>query len=341
MESAAKPGPAGVNPGVRLLSRSDVLRLLPLADCVDAVAAAFLAHAQGTALGTVVAGLHAGDGTFHLKAAGLGGPRAWFAAKLNANYPSNPARNGQPTIQGLVMLADAGTGRPLAVMDTASITLRRTAAATALAARHLARADAAVATVVGCGVQGPEQLRALALVRPLERAFVLDPARDRAEACARALTMELGIPVSAVGDLERALQQSLVCVTCTPADRPVLGPEMVPPGMFIAAVGADNEAKNEIHPALLARSRVVTDLTSQASRMGDLHHALEAGAMRLDQVHAELAQILAGVRPGREDDGQIIVFDSTGTALQDVAAAALVFQRAETAGAGTMLEFDR
>ena len=129
-------------------------------------------------------------------------------------------------------------------------------------------------------------------------------------------------------DLAGAARQSDVIVTCTTARTPFLGPEMVRPGSFVAAVGADSPDKSEIRPELMARARIVADVVDQCARMGDLHHALAARAMRLGDVHAGLAELVAGTRPGRTDDSEIFLFDSTGTALQDVAAAAIVLERA-------------
>ena len=111
------------------------------------------------------------------------------------------------------------------------------------------------------------------------------------------------------------------------------------PGTFIAAVGADSEDKQELAPQLMASSKVVTDVTEQCETIGDLHHAIAAGAMRREDVHAELAEIVAGRKPGRQREDEVIIFDSTGMALQDVAAAAIVYQRALAAGRGTRFEF--
>src|SRR5204862_3242611 len=136
----------------------------------------------GRTLGPGVLGVPASDGGgFHIKAAGLVGERSYFAAKTNANFPENPRRFGLPTIQGTIVLADASIGTPLAIIESGSVTALRTGAATAVAARYLARRDARTATIVGCGVQGELQLAAIATVLPLQRAWVLDTDHARAE----------------------------------------------------------------------------------------------------------------------------------------------------------------
>jgi ornithine cyclodeaminase/alanine dehydrogenase-like protein (mu-crystallin family) len=138
----------------------------------------------------------------------------------------------------------------------------------------------------------------------------------------------LAIAIEPVADLLRATRRSDIVVTCTPSSQPILGPRDVGPGTFIAAVGADSEGKQEIDPHLLASSAVVADVLEQCATFGDLHHALAAGVMRREDVRAELGQVVAGTRAGRRTDEETIIFDSTGTALQDVAAAAVVYERA-------------
>src|SRR5207249_8020085 len=158
---------------MRILTRGDVLELLTLRDCIVAVENAFRLHAEGRTLGPGVVAVPAEGGGFHVKAAGLVAERSYFAAKTNANFPDNARRYGLPTIQGTVVLADARTGELLAVMDSGSVTALRTGAATAVAAKFLARPDARTATIVGCGVQGELQLAAITAVLPLRHIMLL------------------------------------------------------------------------------------------------------------------------------------------------------------------------
>jgi len=235
-----------------VLSRRDVFDLLSLRDCIDAVERAFRLHAEGATLGPGVLGIRAGAGGFHIKAAGLVGRGSYFAAKINANFPDNPCRVGLPTIQGVVVLADASTGTPLAVMESGAVTALRTGAATAVAAKYLARSDAQTVTVLGAGAQGEIQLAALAEVLPLRRAWVLDRDPARAEGLAERAGRRLGVPVAAAGDLVVALSESDVCVTCTPSREALVAAADVRPGTFIAAVGADSHGKQELDPKLVA-----------------------------------------------------------------------------------------
>lgn len=227
-----------------------------------------------------------------------------------------------------------GNGRLLAIMDSRAVTALRTAAATAVAAKHLARASCRSLLICGCGAQALEQLRALTQVRKMARVFAYDLDPARVGAFAQAAGEATGIRVSPVEDLKGAMRESDIVITCTTAKRYFVTAGMVGPGTFIGAVGADNEEKQEIAPELLARSKLVTDLTEQAARIGDLHHAIVAGRMTVAEVHAELADLVAGRRPGRENDEEVTIFDSTGTGLQDVAAAIAVYRRAMQSGSG-------
>ena len=323
-----------------VLSRGDVLDLLTLPDCIGAVESAFRLHAEGRTLGPGVLGVPAGDGGFHIKAAGLVGERSYFAAKTNANFPENPRRFGLPTIQGTIVLADASNGVPLAIIESGSVTALRTGAATAVAAKFLARRDARTATIVGCGVQGELQLAAVAAVLPLERVWVFDTDYEHAERMAVRASASLRLRVEAARDLRAALRESDVCVTCTPSRRAFVTTADVPPGMFIAAVGADSQGKQELEPALVASATLVVDVLNQCAEIGELRHVLVAGLMTLAQVHAELADVVVGRRPGRTRDDEITIFDSSGTALQDVAAAVAVYEKARATGRGTEVKLD-
>jgi len=322
-----------------VLSRRDVQSLLGLDECIVAVEAAFRLHAEGRSLSPGVLGVPAPGGGFHIKAAGLELGRLYFAAKTNANFSDNPRRHGLPAIQGVIVLCDAENGCPLAVMDSIEVTIRRTAAATAVAAKWLARPDARTATICGCGAQGRAQLRALARVRPLQRAYAFDADEATARAYARDLSAELGFEVTPVADLAAALQTSDVCVTCTPSRKPFLLREHVLPGTFVAAVGADSADKQELDPRLLAAGVVVPDVLEQCAAIGDLHHALDAGVLTRDDVHAELADVVTGRKPGRRSREEITIFDSTGIALEDVAAAVVVYEKALAAGRGLGVAF--
>jgi ornithine cyclodeaminase/alanine dehydrogenase-like protein (mu-crystallin family) len=324
--------------GTLLLTRREVAGLLDLDTAIEAVESAFSSQAEGRTLPSAVLSVPSRDGGFHVKAAGLRLERTYFAAKCNGNFPGNPEGRGLPAIQGVIVLCDGEDGRVLALLDSIEITILRTGAATAVAARRLARPESRVATVAGCGHQGRVQLRALARVLPLTRGFAFDRDPRRAERYAAEMTGELGFEVTAVADLGDAARRSDVCVTCTPSRRPLLDLGDVGPGAFVAAVGADHPEKQELTPRLMAGAAVVVDVLDQCAAFGDLHHALDVGALRRDDVRGELAEIVAGRVLGRRTGDEILVFDSTGTALEDVAAAAVAYRKAIAGGRGLLVE---
>ncbi len=322
-----------------LLQRRDVASLLNIDECMDAVENAFCLHAEGKALPPKVLGLHVDNGGFHIKAGILGFDKPYFVAKINANFPGNPKQYGLPTIQGVIVVCDAGNGRLLALMDSIEITIIRTGAATGVAAKYLAPSDATVATICGCGNQGRISLKALLNVRRLKKLFAFDTDSNQTENFKKEFERELEIIPVNMNDLPAALRQSKIVITCTPSKKPFIHADHIMPGTFIAAVGSDNEEKQELFSELVASNKIVVDLAEQSATIGELHHAISQGLITISDVHAELGFIIAGKKPGRESDGEIIIFDSTGTALQDAAAAAIVYEKAIASGIGNKLNF--
>lgn len=316
-------------PDIRTLSAADVYRYLPVADCIDALGRAF-SSAEGVQ--SFVGGVVTPAGTFHIKAA-LADSRTgqYFAAKLNANFPRNRERHGLPTIQGLLLLSSASDGRPLAIMDSASLTVVRTAAATGVVARYAAPPDARRCAVIGCGAQSLAQLEALRAVRPIEVAIAFDLDPGALDAFVAAASQQAGLTVEAAHSLDQCVRDADVIVTCTTARQPFLEASHVQPGTFVAAVGADNPGKNEIAPALMARATVVVDDVQQCAEIGDLHHALVAGVMTRADVWGTVADV---IRHKPMPAGRVTIFDSTGVPIEDVAAAAVVYERAVADGSG-------
>jgi alanine dehydrogenase len=323
-----------------IFTRYDVSRLLRLDECMNAVEHAFKLYAEGKAVPPKVLGLHTENGGFHIKAGMLNLQRNYFVTKINSNFPANQKQFGLPLIQGIVAVFDGDNGKLLALLDSIGITIIRTGAATGVAAKYLAKKDAKTAIICGCGNQGSISLKAIKEVRQLEKVFAFDINKDQAIRFADELSKELTIQVEAVDDINPALSQSDICVTCTTSTRYFIETKDVLPGTFIAAVGADSEHKQEIQPELIASCKLVVDIMEQASTIGELHHALQAQLITIDKVYAELGDIIAGKKQGRQSDNEIIVFDSTGTALQDVAAAAIVYERGLENKFGMKLNFN-
>jgi alanine dehydrogenase len=325
--------------GTLLLRRDEVAELLTLGECIERVKIAFRQYAAGKSSGTGLLNLKAGDVEFHIKAGGLELEKSYFALKVNGGSFNNRERFGLPNIMGLIILFDGITGYPLAVLDSIEITIKRTGAATAVAAKYLALPDCNTGTICGCGNQGRIQLEALMEILPLRRVYAFDSDISRAQDYAEEMSKKLSLEVIAAADLREALSISRIVVTCTPSKKSFLPKNYVQPGTLVAAVGADSPEKQEIDPGLMVSNKVVVDILDQCARVGELHHALEERLLRTDEVYAELGEIVLGKFPGRTSHEEIIVYDATGTAIQDVAAAALAYEKAVRSGRGSFFDF--
>ncbi|KAA5604104.1 cyclodeaminase [Roseospira marina] len=329
-------------PTVRIVTEADLRAAVALdADAVACVEQAFLALAGGGVVMPPILRLDIQDsnGEVDVKTAYVPGLDS-FAIKISPGFFDNPAL-GLPSVNGLMTLFSAKTGLLEAVLlDNGYLTDVRTAAAGAVAAKHLSRPDARRAAVFGAGVQARLQLEALALVRPLEAATVWARNADKAAACAADLTARLGIPVTTAASAEDAVAEADVIVLTTPSTTPLLRAEWLRPGQHVTAMGSDAEHKNELDPAVLARPDVVyvADSLAQTRRLGELHHAIEAGVVAADIPFAELGAVAAGAAPGRTDADQITVADLTGTGVQDTAIATLARTRVVQADAGQAFE---
>lgn len=326
--------------GMLILTEADLRRIVPLdADAVGCVEEAFVALATKAVAMPPILRLDIPEhrGEVDVKTAyvpGLDG----FAIKVSPGFFDNP-KLGLPSLNGLMVLLSARTGLVEALLlDNGYLTQVRTAAAGAVAAKHLARPDARTAAVLGAGEQARLQLEALLLVRRISQAriWARDPARA-AEAAA-GLAQRLGIPVEAAASAEAACAGADIVVTATPATVPILQADWLQPGQHVTAMGSDSEHKTEIDPALFARAVYVADSLPQTRRLGELAHAVRAGTARADQAFAELGQVIAGRAPGRTGAAEITLCDLTGTGVQDTAIAALAHRRAVAAGAGQAFE---
>ena len=318
-----------------IAAEADLRRVAALdASMVDCVEQAFVALAGGRVVMPPVLRLDIAEhrGEVDVKTAyvpGLDG----FALKVSPGFFDNPQR-GLPSLNGLMILLSATTGLVQALLlDNGYLTALRTAAAGAVAARHLARPDATSAAILGAGEQARLQLAALTLVRPITRAalWARNPARAAAAAeCAARLAIE----VTAAPDPQAACRGADIIVTTTPAERPILSADWIVPGQHITAMGSDAGHKNEIDPLLVARAGYVADSLAQTRRLGELHHAIVAGLVPADADLPELGQVIAGTRPGRIGRDAITLCDLTGTGVQDTAIATLAHARLLAAGIG-------
>lgn len=326
---------------VLLLSESELRKCAPLdLAAVECIESAFAQLAGGAVIMPPVLRLDIAEhrGEVDVKTAYLPGLDS-FAVKLSPGFFDNP-KLGLPSLSGLMVVLSARTGRLEALLlDNGYLTAVRTAAAGAVAARWLARADAAHAAVIGAGEQARLQLQALTLVRTIRSATVWSPRPARAAEFAQQMQAQLGIQVRPCTDVAEALADADIAVTTTPSQRPLIEKRHLRAGLHITAMGADAEHKNEIHPdALAAVTHYVCDKLDQVRVLGELHHAIEAGRVAADEARDELGAVITRRCDGRVSDDDVTLCDLTGTGAQDTAIAELARARALRAGVGTRLD---
>ena len=260
-----------------------------------------------------------------------------FAIKVSPGFFDNP-KLGLPSLNGLMILFSATTGLVQALLlDNGYLTDIRTAAAGAVAARHLAPSTVETAGVLGTGVQARLQIKAAHLVRPFGRALVWGRDIEKAKACAADLSRDLGIDARADDNPQRVVAESQLVITTTPATEPVLKAGWLHPGLHVTAMGSDQHGKNEIEAeALVHADLYVVDRVSQTEKLGELRSAIAAGLWE-GGAPPELGEIVAGTRTGRARDDQVTICDLTGTGAQDTAIATFALARARDAGAGSSL----
>jgi alanine dehydrogenase len=320
-----------------VLSRADVEPLIGLHEAIPVVEKAFedLAAARAVVYPVIRERIDPHGGFFGVKAAYLRS-QGYLGYKGGGFWKDNRA-HGLEGHQSLILLYDPVTGAPTAVIDGNYLTILRTGAVGAIAAKHLARKGARTVAVIGCGAQGRIQVAALRQVRPIGTVRCYSRGAESAARFA-AHCRALGVDAVSCSSEQDAVKGADIIVTSTPSFAPVVKDAWVTPGVHINAIGADTEGKHEIDQAILARAKVVVDSWSQAARLGECQHGVRDGL--LSSPHAELGEIVAGQKPGREREEEVTVFDATGLAIQDVAVAAYVYEAARARQVGTPLDMD-
>jgi len=322
---------------VLVVSQAEIERLLPMAECVSAMAEALAALARGDALLPLRQVLKLPGGVFAVMPATLGAPPAVGVKAITA-FPANHGTE-LDAHQGAVLLFEGGRGRLLAVMDATAITAIRTAAVSAVATSRLAREDAGDLAILGSGVQARTHLEAMLLARRVRRVRVFgrDPARVRAFV-ARAAERHLR-EVQAAATAREAVEGADIVCTVTSSPEPVLRGEWLAPGAHVNAVGACLPTLRELDTAAVVRSRLFVDRRESAfSEAGDLLIPIREGAVAHSHVLAELGEVLIGRHPGRSSGEEVTLFKSLGLAVEDVASAQVVYRNAEGSGGGTWVE---
>jgi alanine dehydrogenase len=330
---------------MRLLTRSDVQRLLPMADAIPLVRDALAALSAGQASAPLRSALRPpGHDGVTLVMPGHVGPTDALAVKVVSVRNENPV-HGLPRINALVVLVDAATGIPAAVMDGRYLTALRTGAASGVATDVLGRADATVLAMIGAGAQAPEQILAVAAVRPIARVLVYARRADRVRALIEQMTARCGpaIAFAPAESAEAAVREADVVCTATTSRTPVFDGAALRAGVHVNGVGSYRPDMRELDLTTLQRAdRIVVDQREAAlEEAGELIHALAEGAIPRSALTTELGEVVAGTKPGRERPDDITLFKSVGNAVQDAAVAQAIVVRAEREGVGTVWDHDR
>lgn len=241
-------------------------------------------------------------------------------------YPGNK-EVGLPAVMALIILSDVRTGYPLSIMDGTQITNMRTGAAGGIAAKYLARKDAAIVGMVGCGAQARTQVLALNELFRIKQVFVWGKRREEAEKFLRDLR-PLGLNMRIVKDIPDCTRPADIVVTTTPTRQPLVKSAWIKEGTHINAIGADAPGKEELEPTLLKRAKIIVDDWGQARHSGEINVALAKGLISKKDIYSALGEVVCGRKPGRANPKEITIFDSTGLAIQDVAMADLVYKKA-------------
>jgi len=320
-----------------VLTRADVEGLVSLGDAIAAVEEAFsdLARGQAMLFPVIRERIDPFGGFFGVKAGYLAA-RGCLGYKGGGFWASNRGQ-GLAGHQSVILLYDPETGVPQAALDGNYITVIRTGAVGAIAARCLARPDSRKAALIGAGVQGAIQLAGLREVLPIEevRCYDRDPAASQAFA---GRTATATLRAIACATAMEAVDGVDIVVTATPSFQPIVQDAWIRPGTHINAFGADTRGKQELDEKLVARAKVVADYLPQSREIGECQHAFRAGLIQ--GVHAELGEILTGGKPGRESPEEVTLFDATGIALQDLAVAARAYKAASARGIGLQVKLD-
>lgn len=322
---------------VRVISKADVEQLLPMDECIEVMAEALATLERGDAVLPLrqMVWLPDRSGLLGLMPGYLGSP-ARFGLKVVGVFPGNHAL-GLDSHQGVVMLFDPTHGAPLAVIDASSITAIRTAAVSGVATRTLARPDAGDLALLGSGVQAATHLEAMATVRRLRRVRVWsrDPARARAFATRE--SARHGLKVEPMKDASDAVEGADLICTTTAAREPILQGDWVAPGAHINAVGACFAATRELDTEVVAMSRLIVDRRESAlAEAGDILIPIEEEAIDESHIAGELGEVLLRRVPGRSGAREVTLFKSLGIAVEDLAAARHVLNRAEAEGVGVV-----
>jgi alanine dehydrogenase len=326
--------------GILILGDGEARALLTMRDAIEAVEEAFIEKTLGKVQTPLKTFLfyekYNGDHRFmpaYLEKLDIAG------VKIVNTHPENRRKYGLPTVAGIIVLADPETGKLLAIIDATWITVMKTAAASAVATKYLARDNAEILGLVGAGLQAIAHLEALVLVMKIKEVKVWSRTRETVEKFIQNMTKQYSkIKFTAAQNVREAVENSDVVATITPSRQPIVMPDWMKPGTHINAMGADAPRKQELSSEILRKAKIVVDDLEHCSHSGEINVPLAQGQISKHDIYGEIGEIILGRKPGRTSADEIIVFASTGVAIQDIAVAELVYRKAVMRGFGTKID---
>ncbi|MFH1925358.1 MAG: ornithine cyclodeaminase family protein [Chloroflexota bacterium] len=322
-----------------LLNQNDVMKVLDMAECMEVVEKAFVELASGTAVLPLRINLFTQEGLglympAYLKEMGA------LACKVVTSYVNNPAKHNLPTILGKVLLQDPETGDVICIMDGGYLTAVRTGAASGVATRYLAREDRGQKVgVFGAGAQGRTQLWAMTVARDIAKAYVYDVHDEAVSRFIAEMTSKLQMDIVRAKSPEQILEDADIICTASSSPTPLFDGSLVREGTHINGVGSHTPNARELDTAVIKRSKIIADSSDACLReAGDIMIPIQEGAIDKSHLYAELGEVIIGKKSGRADAREITLFKYNGLAIQDVAAAKLVYDKAVQAGIGTNVE---
>lgn len=308
------------------LTDSKIRELITIPQALRISEQAFKAHGQNKVQMPAKIYLHLNNyrGDFRAMPAYLEKPQACGIKWVNV-HPENK-KHGLPSVMALIILNDPKTGIPLAVMEGTFITNLRTGAAGGIAAKYLARKDSSRIALIGCGAQAQTQLMALNEIFNIKTVFLYDCLKNQTTVFLKK-TRHLGLKMTVSGSIQDCVREADIVVTTTPSHRPILKAQWINKGTHINAIGADAPGKEELEAPLLKRAKIVVDDIAQACHSGEINVPIAKGIFKSTDIHASLGEIIAGRKKGRTSPEEITIFDSTGLAILDIAAADYVYRK--------------
>lgn len=323
-----------------MLNDKDVKSLLTMDEAIEAVENAFkeknLDRVQTPLKSYLFYDKYNGDHRFmpaYLETLNIAG------VKIVNTHPENRKKHGLPTVAGIIVLADPETGAILSILEATWITAVKTAAASAVATRYLARENSETLSLVGAGLQAVAHLEALACVRNIKEVRVWSRTQETLTGFVKQMTMRRPeVKFVKAETIAEAVKDSDIIVTLTPSRQPILMGDWVENGAHINAMGADAPGKQELDPAILKKAKVVVDDFEHCIHSGEINMPIAQGILSRKDIYGEIGEIILGRKPGRTSYDEVTVFASTGVAIQDIATAEVVYRKALKTGHGIEID---